>query len=276
MLNVDFPEQPKFDTLPEMNHVEGAAAFLSIQEGCDKFCHFCVVPYTRGSEYSRPVKDVLKDARRLIELGVKEITLLGQNVNAYHGESPDAASKEWSLGRLIQEIAEFDAFEIIRYITSHPRDVTQDLIDAHRDVKKLAPYLHLPVQSGSNRILKAMNRKHDRDFYFKLIDQFREARPDIAFSSDFIVGFPGEDDRDHADTLDLIRRVHYAQAYSFKYSRRPGTPASASEFQVDEGVKGERLAELQALLDEQKMAFNQKCVGQEMGVLFERKARHEG
>ena len=276
VLNVDFPEQPKFDTLPEMNNVEGASAFLSIQEGCDKFCHFCVVPYTRGAEYSRPVKDVLKDARRLIELGVKEVTLLGQNVNAYHGESPDSASQEWSLARLIQEIAEFDEFDIIRYITSHPRDVTQDLIEAHRDIPKLAPYLHLPVQSGSNRILKAMNRKHDRDFYFKLIDQFREARPDIAFSSDFIVGFPGEDDRDHAETMELVRRVNYAQAYSFKYSKRPGTPASASEFQVDEDVKSERLAELQALLDEQKTLFNQRCVGQEMGILFERKARHEG
>ncbi len=276
VLNVAFPENPKFDTLPEMTNVEGASAFLSIQEGCDKFCHFCVVPYTRGAEYSRPVKDVLKDARRLIELGVKEVTLLGQNVNAYHGESPNSAGQEWSLGRLIQEIAEFDAFEIIRYITSHPRDVSQDLIEAHRDVKKLSPYLHLPVQSGSSRILKAMNRKHDRDFYFKLIDRFREARPDIAFSSDFIVGFPGEDDRDHKETLDLIRQVNYAQAYSFKYSQRPGTPAWASEQQVDETLKGERLAELQALLNEQQTAFNQKCVGQEMEVLFERKARHEG
>lgn len=276
VLNVDFPESPKFDALPEINKVEGAAAFLSIQEGCDKFCHFCVVPYTRGSEYSRPVKDILADAKRLIELGVKEVTLLGQNVNAYHGESPESASKEWGLGRLIQEIAAFDEFDIIRYITSHPRDVTQDLIDAHRDVPKLAPYLHLPVQSGSNRVLKAMNRKHDRDFYVKLIDQFREARPDIAFSSDFIIGFPGEDDRDHKDTLDLIRQVKYAQAYSFKYSKRPGTPAAASEFQIDEAVKVERLAEVQALLEEQKTAFNQTCVGQEMDVLFERKARHEG
>lgn len=276
VLNVDFPENPKFDALPEMTNVEGASAFLSIQEGCDKFCHFCVVPYTRGAEYSRPVKDVLKDARRLIELGVKEVTLLGQNVNAYHGEAPNSASKEWSLARLIQEIATFDEFDIIRYVTSHPRDVTQDLIDAHRDVPKLAPYLHLPVQSGSNRVLKAMNRKHDRDFYFKLIDQFREARPDIAFSSDFIVGFPGEDDRDHADTMELVRRVNYAQAYSFKYSKRPGTPAWASEFQVPEEAKVERLAELQAELNKQQTAFNQQCVGKEMHVLLERKSRHEG
>ncbi len=275
ILNVDFPTQPKFDDLPEMNKVEGASAFLSIQEGCDKFCHFCVVPYTRGAEYSRPVKSVMDDARRLSDLGVKEVTLLGQNVNAYHGATLDG-SGEIPLGQLIQEIAEFDQFEIIRYITSHPNDVTQDLIEAHRDVKKLSPYLHLPVQSGSNRILKAMNRKHTRNEYFKLIDQFRDARPDIAFSSDFIIGFPGESDQDHRDTLDLIRHVGYAQAYSFKYSMRPGTPAASSEFQIEEAVKVQRLSEVQALLDEQKMAFNQKCVGQEMTVLFERKARHEG
>lgn len=276
VLNVDFPEQPKFDALPEIKNVEGASAFLSIQEGCDKFCHFCVVPYTRGAEYSRPVKDVMTDARRLIELGVKEVTLLGQNVNAYHGEFLGSAGTEWSLARLIQEIADLDAFDIIRYITSHPRDVTPDLIAAHRDVKTLAPYLHLPIQSGSNAVLKAMNRKHDRDFYLRLIDQFREARPDIAFSSDFIVGFPGETDQDHQDTLDLVRQVRYVQAYSFKYSRRPGTPAAASEFQVDEQVKTDRLAELQALIIEQQGAFNQSCVGTEMNILFERKAKDEG
>ena len=276
VLNVDFPEEPKFDALPEMTNVEGASAFLSIQEGCDKFCHFCVVPYTRGAEYSRPVKDVLQDAKRLLDLGVKEVTLLGQNVNAYHGEALTSSSQEWTLGRLIHEIAELDGFDIIRYVTSHPKDVTQDLIDAHRDVKALAPYLHLPVQSGSDYVLKAMNRKHTRDVYFDLIDQFRNARPDIAFSSDFIVGFPGEKDDDHKGTMDLVRQVQYAQAYSFKYSKRPGTPAAASEFQVDEAVKTERLAELQALLNEQQYAFNQKCVGQTMNILFERKAKHEG
>ena len=276
ILNVDFNEDEKFDALPETQTIEGASAFVSIQEGCDKFCHFCVVPYTRGAEYSRPVKNVLQEIRRLVTLGVKEITLLGQNVNAYHGESPHDAAKEWGLGRLIREVADIAGIEIIRYTTSHPRDVDAELIQAHRDVKELAPYLHLPVQSGSDRILKAMNRKHTRETYYKIIDQFREARPEIAFSSDFIIGYPGEDERDHQETLELIKTVNFAQAYSFKYSKRPGTPASALVDQVDEATKDRRLQEVQALINHQQRAFNDQCVGQEMTLLFERKGRHDG
>jgi tRNA-i(6)A37 thiotransferase enzyme MiaB len=276
ILNVDFSEDEKFDALPEAQTIEGASAFVSIQEGCDKFCHFCVVPYTRGAEYSRPVKAVLQEICHLATLGVKEITLLGQNVNAYHGESPQDATKEWGLGRLIREVADIAGIDIIRYTTSHPRDVDDDLIQAHRDVSKLAPYLHLPVQSGSDRILKAMNRKHTRETYYKLIDQFRAARPNIAFSSDFIVGYPGEDERDHQETLALIETVKFAQAYSFKYSKRPGTPAWALTDQTDEAVKDRRLQEVQALLNHQQKSFNEGCVGQEMALLFERKGRHEG
>jgi tRNA-2-methylthio-N6-dimethylallyladenosine synthase len=276
ILNVDFSEDEKFDALPEAQTIEGASAFVSIQEGCDKFCHFCVVPYTRGAEYSRPVKAVLQEIRHLATLGIKEITLLGQNVNAYHGESPQDATKEWGLGRLIREVADIAGIEIIRYTTSHPRDVDDDLIQAHRDVRKLAPYLHLPVQSGSDRILKAMNRKHTRETYYKLIDQFRAARPNIAFSSDFIVGYPGEDERDHQETLALIETVKFAQAYSFKYSKRPGTPAWALTDQIDEAVKDRRLQEVQALLNHQQKSFNEGCLGQEMALLFERKGRHEG
>jgi tRNA-2-methylthio-N6-dimethylallyladenosine synthase len=276
ILNVEFPEVSKFDSLPEVTAIEGPSAFLSIQEGCDKFCHFCVVPYTRGAEYSRPVADVLKEARRLVSLGVKEITLLGQNVNAYHGDSLKSASEEWGLGRLLLELAEVEGLEILRYMTSHPRDVDAELIEAHRSIPQLAPMLHLPVQSGSDRILKAMNRKHTRAFYLDIIEKFRTARPDIAFSSDFIVGYPGEEERDHQETLELVRAITYAQAYSFKYSRRPGTPASALETQVPEEVKDERLQELQAVLIQDQKSFNAACVGREMKILFERPGRHEG
>lgn len=276
ILNTEFPEISKFDSLPEVTTIEGPSAFLAIQEGCDKFCHFCVVPYTRGAEYSRPVKDVLQEAKRLVSLGVKEITLLGQNVNAYHGESPQDASQEWTLGRLIREIADMEGVEVIRYTTSHPRDVNEDLIAAHRDVNKLAPYLHLPVQSGSDRILKAMNRKHTGAFYRKIIDQFRDACPEMAFSSDFIVGYPGEEETDHQETLRLIKEVGYAQAYSFKYSKRPGTPAWALESQVPENIKDQRLQEVQALLNELQRSFNQSCVGKEMILLLERAGKHEG
>lgn len=298
ILNVEFNEVEKFDALAQaMEPVvpaeildekgqdqrpasqetpQKASAFLTIQEGCDKFCHFCVVPYTRGAEYSRPVADVLEEARRLIRNGVREITLLGQNVNAYHGTSPQDAGQEWGLGRLIYALAELDGLECIYYTTSHPRDVDQELINAHRDVPKLAPYLHLPVQSGSDRVLRAMNRKHTAATYLKLIDDFRSARPDIAFSSDFIVGYPGEDDRDHKETLKLVEAVGYASCYSFKYSKRPGTPAWATPDQVPEEVKDARLSELQALLNQQQVAFNQACVGLELPVLFERLGRKEG
>ncbi len=223
VVNTEFPTISKFDNLPEEQN-QGPAAFLSIQEGCDKFCTFCVVPYTRGAEYSRPVDKIVDEAKRLVDQGAKEITLLGQNVNAYHGENTDG--KTWGLGRLIEAVAEVDGVEIIRYTTSHPRDVDQELIDAHRDVEKLAPFLHLPVQSGSDKILKAMNRKHTADRYREIISDLRAARPDLVFSSDFIVGFPGETDQDHEDTMQLIRDVEFASAYSFKYSARPGTPAA--------------------------------------------------
>ncbi len=274
-LDTDFPAQSKFDFLPDevaAPHEQRSSAFLTVQEGCDKFCAFCVVPYTRGAEYSRPAADILAEARRLTANGVREITLLGQNVNAYHGEGPDG--RDWSLARLIRELAELPGLERLRYTTSHPLEMSRDLIRAHADVPALMPYLHLPVQSGSDRILEAMNRRHKRDDYFRIVDLLREARPDIALSGDFIVGFPGEDDRDFADTMDLVRRVNYAQAYSFKFSPRPGTPAAAIAFaEVEERVKAERLAALQALLGEQQRAFNEACLGREMAVLLERRGR---
>ena len=274
VVNTEFPVESKFDFLPEENSNAEAVAFLSIQEGCDKFCTFCVVPYTRGAEFSRPAQQILDEARVLTKAGSKEIHLLGQNVNAYHGEGPDG--KEWGLGRLIQAVAEIEGVERIRYTTSHPRDVDDELIEAHRNVGKIMPYLHLPVQSGSNKILKAMNRKHDRDEYFKLIDRFRDAHPDLVFSSDFIVGFPGESEQDFEDTMDLVRRVNYAQAYSFKYSARPGTPAANMQGLLSEKVKGERLQRLQDLLNEQQMAFNQTCLERTIPVLFERKGKKDG
>jgi tRNA-2-methylthio-N6-dimethylallyladenosine synthase len=275
ILDIDFPEVPKFDNLPSIQHAGGPAAFLAIQEGCDKFCHFCIVPYTRGAEYSRPVQDVLKDAKDLVRQGVKEITLLGQNVNAYHGQSPRGSS-DWHLGELITAVAEIDGLERIRYTTSHPRDVDDTLIQAHKDVDKLMPHLHLPVQSGSDRMLNAMNRKHTVGFYKDILERFRESRPDIAFSSDFIVGYPGESEQDFEETLDLVRFVHYAQSYSFKYSPRPGTPASVQEAQVPEEVKDERLQRLQGLIRIQQEAFNQACAGRRLPVLFDRIGRKEG
>lgn len=277
IVDVDFPAESKFDHLPQ-TATSRATAFLSIQEGCDKFCTFCVVPYTRGAEYSRPGIEILAEAKHLLSLGAKEITLLGQNVNAYHGEAPQGnltGLQEWGLGRLIYELADL-GIERIRYTTSHPRDMDQSLIDAHRDVPALMPFLHLPVQSGSNRILEAMNRKHDTPTYFDIIDRLRAARPNIGLSSDFIVGFPGESDKDFEETLDLVRRVNYAQSYSFKYSIRPGTPAGAMEAQVPEDVKANRLQQLQELLNEQQVAFNQKTVGTIQSVLLDRKGRLEG
>ncbi|WP_438264084.1 tRNA (N6-isopentenyl adenosine(37)-C2)-methylthiotransferase MiaB [Aquibaculum sediminis] len=274
LVDTEFPTESKFDFLPEESVAPGAAAFLSVQEGCDKFCAFCVVPYTRGAEVSRPVVDILAEAERLVKAGVIEITLLGQNVNAYHGEGPDG--REWGLGRLLRRLAEFEGLERLRYTTSHPRDVDAELIAAHREEAKLMPFLHLPVQSGSDRILDAMNRRHDAAFYHRVVDQLREARPDLALSSDFIVGFPGESDRDFADTLRLVTDVGYAQAYSFKYSARPGTPAAGAAQAVPEAVMSERLAMLQQLLNEQQQAFNRKSVGQRVPVLLERAAKHPG
>ena len=275
VLNVDFPEEDKFDHLPELSNPQGATAFLTIQEGCDHFCHFCVVPYTRGAEFSRPAAAIIKDAQILVSKGVREITLLGQNVNAYHGQSPfDQTS--WSLGRLIERLADIDGLERLRYTTSHPSNVDQDLIDAHRSISKLMPYLHLPVQSGSDKILKAMNRKHTIAEYKKILDKFREARPDIVLSSDFIVGYPGETEQDFQQTLNLIEDVNFAQAYSFKYSQRPGTPAATLERQVPEEVKIERLERLQSLMKSQQMAFNQQMIGQTLTVLWERQGRHPG
>ena len=244
-----------------------------MQEGCDKFCAFCVVPYTRGAEVSRPVSRVLAEARDLVERGVREITLLGQNVNAYHGTGPDGA--DWSLARLIRELAEIEDLARIRFTTSHPNDMDDDLIAAHGEVAKLMPYLHLPVQSGSDRILKRMNRSHDRDSYLRLIERIRAARPDILMSGDFIVGFPEETDEDFRDTMRLIEEVGYGQAFTFKYSTRPGTPA-AERAQVPEEVKDARLQELQALITRQQRAAQDAMVGREVGVLIERPGRLPG
>ncbi len=284
VLDIDFPLESKFDALPDDSVVEGASAFLSIQEGCDKFCTFCVVPYTRGAEFSRPAADIFAEAQRLVAAGAREITLLGQNVNAYHGDAPvrvfagsadAAASPTWGLGRLLRYLAEIEGLERLRYTTSHPRDMDDELIAVHGDEPKVMPYLHLPVQSGSDRILEAMNRRHTADDYRRIVDRLRDACPQIALSSDFIVGFPGERDEDFADTLRLITDVGYAQAYSFKYSPRPGTPAEAIEQQIDEAVKSERLETLQNLLSAQQIAFNQSAVGQTMRVLMEKAGRRD-
>lgn len=267
IINTDFPVEEKFDHLPEENAVTGPTAFLSVQEGCDKFCSFCVVPYTRGSEYSRTVEGILGEAKRLIAAGVKDISLLGQNVNAFHGDGPDG--KTWGLGRLIREMNEIDGLERIRYTTSHPCDMQDDLITAHRDCEKLMPYLHLPVQSGSDRILKAMNRKHTAQSYLDTLARFRDMRPDIALSSDFIIGFPGETDQDFEDTMRLVEQVGYSLAYSFKYSARPGTPAANMQNLVREDVKDKRLHALQALLSSQAAQFNQSFIGKTVKVLFD-------
>ncbi|HEY1631135.1 MAG TPA: tRNA (N6-isopentenyl adenosine(37)-C2)-methylthiotransferase MiaB [Rhizomicrobium sp.] len=268
-LETDFPAEEKFDSLPKEAAARGPTAFLTVQEGCDKFCTFCVVPYTRGAEYSRPPAQIEDEARRMAGKGVREITLLGQNVNAYEADGV-------SLAGLIHRLARIDGLERLRFTTSHPRDMKDDLIAAHGEVEKLMPYLHLPVQSGSDAILEAMNRQHTRDDYFKLVERIRAARPDIALSSDFIVGFPGETDEDFADTLALIRAVGFAGAFSFKYSPRPGTPAAGARKQIAEDVKDARLQALQALLLEQQKAFNASCVGRTMKVLFEKKGRQAG
>ena len=275
VVNTDFPVESKFDFLPQPTS-STISSYVSVQEGCDNFCTFCVVPYTRGAEYSRPVTDIIADTRRLVSLGTKEITLLGQNVNAFHGIAPNSNDVEWGLGRLIYELAEIEGLERIRYTTSHPMDMDDELIKAHGDVPQLMPYLHLPIQSGSNRVLEAMNRRHTTDHYLQVIERLRKARSDIAMSSDFIVGFPGETKEDHMQTLDLVRAVNYAQAYSFKYSIRPGTPAGAMDLQVPEPVKVERLAELQDLLNEQQLAFNQSKVGTKQQVLVDREGKRDG
>jgi tRNA-2-methylthio-N6-dimethylallyladenosine synthase len=271
--DTDFPVESKFDHLPEESSVGGISAYLSVQEGCDKFCTFCVVPYTRGAEYSRPVAEILAEARRLINRGAREITLLGQNVNAFHGEGPTGT--DWSLARLICALAELDGLWRIRYTTSHPRDMADDLIATHGLVPQLMPFLHLPVQSGSDRILAAMNRRHDRTSYLRLVERLIAAREDLALSGDFIVGFPGETDEDFDATLSLVRQVGYAQAYSFRYSSRPGTPA-AEKPQVPEVVKAERLRALQSALDMQQEEFNAAMVGRIVPVLFEGAGRHPG
>lgn len=274
LVNTDFPVEAKFDHLPEEATDPGVSAFLSVQEGCDKFCTFCVVPYTRGAEYSRPVDRIVAEAVRLVTRGAREITLLGQNVNAFHGEGPDG--RDWGLGRLIYRLAEIEGLARIRYTTSHPRDMDEELIRAHAEVPQLMPFLHLPVQSGSDRVLAAMNRKHTADQYRAIVDRLRAARPDLALSSDFIVGFPGETAADFADTLKLVTEIGFAQAYSFKYSARPGTPAAALEDQLSEAEKSDRLTALQQLLNEQQLAFNHAMVGRTIPVLFDRPGRRLG
>jgi len=274
IVNTDLAVDSKFDALPEETLSQGPSAFVSVQEGCDKFCTFCVVPYTRGAEYSRPVEQVLGEIRSLVNNGTREIMLLGQNVNAYHGE--DKNGRTWGLGRLIRELAELDGLERIRYTTSHPRDMDEDLIQAHGDVEKLMPFLHLPVQHGSDKMLKAMNRKHTADDYRRIIERLRDVRPDLAMSSDFIVGFPGETDEDHRELLRLVEDINYAMCYSFKYSPRPGTPGAKMGGIVPEKIKSERLQELQALLNKQQIEFNQTMVGQTVPILFDRKGSREG
>jgi tRNA-2-methylthio-N6-dimethylallyladenosine synthase len=269
VIDTDFPVESKFDHLPLPNSGSSLSSFLSIQEGCDKFCAFCVVPYTRGAEYSRPAAEILKEAEHLVAQGVKEITLLGQNVSAYKTQSPQGGT--WGIGALCLEISAIEGLERIRYTTSHPRDMMDpDLIEAHRSCPKLMPFLHLPVQSGSDRILEAMNRKHTAKRYEEVIQVFREARPDIGFSSDFIVGFPGETEEDFEDTLNLIRKINYAQAYSFKYSPRPGTPAAALDLQVPTNIQDKRLEIIQDLLFKQQREFNNSFIGKTVPVLVEK------
>jgi len=272
-IDTEFPQEDKFDHLPRGPKMRRApTAFLTVQEGCDKFCAFCVVPYTRGAEVSRPVARILAEARDLVARGVREITLLGQNVNAYHGAGSDG---DYSLARLIRELAEIDGLQRIRFTTSHPNDMQDDLIAAFGEVEKLMPYLHLPVQSGSDRILKAMNRRHSADAYIDLIARIRAARPDLLLSGDFIVGFPGETEADFQATMALVETVGYGQAYSFKYSPRPGTPA-AEKSEVPEAEKADRLGRLQSLLGAQQKAMQEAMVGRDVSVLFEKTGRREG
>ena len=272
-LNTEFPEENKFDHLPkDLKRRNNPTAFLTVQEGCDKFCAFCVVPYTRGVEVSRSPEKIIEEARSLVDRGVVEITLLGQNVNAY---SNNHSGESYTLSKLIWKLSDISNLQRIRFTTSHPNDMSQDLIDAHRDCEKLMPYLHLPVQSGSDHVLKKMNRKHTADDYRRIIDKLRKARPDLLLSGDFIVGFPGETDEDFLDTLRLIKDIEYGQSYSFKYSARPGTPAANRE-EISEIVKKERLVELQTLLKEQQIRLQKKMIGREVNVLFEKPGRLAG
>jgi tRNA-2-methylthio-N6-dimethylallyladenosine synthase len=273
-VDTEFPAEDKFDHLPEdARRTRAPAAFLTVQEGCDKFCAFCVVPYTRGSEVSRPASRIVEEAKRLVDRGVVELTLLGQNVNAYHGAGTGG---DRTLADLIRELAKIDGLARIRYTTSHPNDMSDDLIAAHGEVDKLMPYLHLPVQSGSDRMLKAMNRRHTADHYLRLIERIRAARPDIAMSGDFIVGFPGETEADFEDTLALCREVRYGAAYSFKYSQRPGTPAAGAADQVPESVMTQRLHRLQALITEHQHEFQASMVGRTLPILIEKPGRMPG
>jgi tRNA-2-methylthio-N6-dimethylallyladenosine synthase len=277
-VDTEFPADDKFDHLAQPSaaaiRARGVSAFVTVQEGCDKFCTFCVVPYTRGAELSRPVQKILAEIAHLAAAGVREITLIGQNVNAYHGEGADG--RAWTLPHLLARAAEIQGVMRLRYTTSHPRDMNDDLIAAHRDLPALMPQLHLPVQSGSDRILAAMNRRHTRADYLAIVRRLRDARPDLALTSDFIVGFPGETESDFADTLRLIEEIGYSGAFSFKYSQRPGTPGADMDDQVPEAVKSERLQRLQQLIDRQQAAFNQSCVGKSFDVLFEKPGRHPG
>jgi tRNA-2-methylthio-N6-dimethylallyladenosine synthase len=278
VVDTEFPVEDKFDLLKapsrEAIRTRGISAFVTVQEGCDKFCTFCVVPYTRGAETSRPVTKILAEVERLADAGVRDVTLIGQNVNAYHGEGPDG--RPWTLGRLLARLAELPRIARLRYTTSHPCDMDASLIAAHRNLPSLMPYLHLPVQSGSDRILAAMNRRHTRADYLDAIARMRDARSDFAFSSDFIVGFPGESEDDFRATLSLVDEVHYASAFSFKYSARPGTPAAEMDDQIPDEVKTERLYRLQAAIDRHQAKFNAECVGRTFEILFDKPGRYPG
>jgi tRNA-2-methylthio-N6-dimethylallyladenosine synthase len=277
-VDTDFPVDDKFNHLAAPDRAairgRGVSAFVTVQEGCDKFCTFCVVPYTRGAEISRPVGKIVAEVERLADAGVREVTLIGQNVNAYHGAGP--AGRPWSLARLFERVAEISGVDRLRYTTSHPCDMADDLISAHRDLPQLMPQLHLPVQSGADRVLAAMNRRHTRADYIDIVDRLRGARPDLALTSDFIVGFPGETEADFGDTLSLVNEVGCSGAFSFKYSPRPGTPGAEMDDQVAEDVKSDRLQRLQDAIDENQAAFNRSCLGRTFDVLFEREGRHPG
>jgi tRNA-2-methylthio-N6-dimethylallyladenosine synthase len=278
VVDTEFPIEDKFDHLVQptfgKTQARGVSAFVTVQEGCDKFCTFCVVPYTRGAEYSRPAAKIIAEVEDLAAAGVKEVTLLGQNVNAYHGKGLDG--RVWSLARLFTRLAEVPGLIRLRYTTSHPNDMDDELIAAHRDLPTLMPYLHLPAQAGSDAILAAMHRKHGRAAYLDIVARLRAARPDIALSSDFIVGFPGETEADFEATLDLVREVTFGSAFSFRYSPRPGTPGADLPGQIDDRVKKERLARLQDLIEAQRQAFNRKMIGKTLAVLFEKNGRHAG
>ena len=273
VIDTEFPAESKFDYLPE-NHAHGGCAYLAVQEGCNNFCTYCIVPYTRGVETSRPIDDVISEAEKLVNSGVLEINLLGQNVNSYHGE--DANGKERNLAYLLNKMSEIEGLQRLRYTTSYPADMTDDLISCHKNLSKLMPYLHLPLQSGSDKILKAMNRRHNTAQYLAVIEKLQNANPNLRFASDFIVGFPGETDQDFEATLKIAKQINYIQSFSFKYSRRPGTPAAVFSNQVEEKVKQQRLAVLQEELFAMQLKFNQSCVGKTMPVLFESKGKQKG